>query len=138
MTVVNLCRMTAVQPALLFGVKGFGRRDADTGEIAVYMALAVVVIALVCLAIFIGNKLAHRRRYNSHASLFAGLCRVHGLDRAACKLLRQVVSCRGLAQPARVFTEPQWLDPSDTPQALRGQTGQLAQLHQRLFLGPDS
>lgn len=139
MTISILGNMPILHSVFLLGVRGLGaagRRNSggDSGEIVTELAAAVVAIAVVCLAVYAGKRVLHRRRYNSHASLFAGLCRLHGLDRGARQLLKQVVAAHRLVQPARVFTEPQWLDPKSLPKSLRGQTHKVGEIHQRLFL----
>jgi len=112
-----------------------GRRAdrVDTGEALLWLAAAGGLIALVCLAIRLVSRWQHRRRHNSHRRLFQGLCRTHGLDRGARRLLRQVARHYQLKQPARLFTEPKWLNPADLPGALRRRAAEVAALRNRLF-----
>jgi hypothetical protein len=121
---------------LAAGNLGAASRRADrvgTGEALVWLAVAGGMIALVCLAIRLVSRWRYRRRHNSHRRLFQGLCRTHGLDRGARRLLRQVARHRQLKQPARLFTEPRWLNPADLPGALRRRAAEVAALRNRLF-----
>lgn len=105
----------------------------DTGQAVVWLVVAVGIIAGVCLAIRLGSRLLHQRRFNSHASLFRGLCQAHDLDAGDRRLLKQVARHHRLAQPARLFTEPKWLDPAGLRGGLRGRAAQVAALRSRLF-----
>ncbi len=105
----------------------------DTTEALIWLAVAVGIITVVCLVIRVATVMQRRRRYNSHASLFSGLCRTHGLDRAARGLLKQVARQHKLAHPARLFTEPKWLNPSELQGPLRRRAPEVAVLRNRLF-----
>jgi len=105
----------------------------DTGETWVWLAAAGGMIALLCLAVWLVYRWQHRRRQHSHRSLFQGLCRTHGLDRGARRLLRQVARRHHLRQPGRLFTEPKWLNPAELPAALRRRAAEVAALRNRLF-----
>ncbi len=89
-------------------------------------------LALIYGAIHMAKRLTHRW-HNSHGGLFCSLCRVHRLDRSARRLLKQVVQYHRLAQPARVFIEPYWLDPTRLGAPLRGRAAEVAALRSRLF-----
>lgn len=92
---------------------------------------AVGGLILLFGVIRVARRLAHHR-HNSHPGLFCGLCRLHRLDRNSRRLLRQVAQCYRLAQPARIFIEPQWLDPARlTP--LRARSAEIVALRNRLF-----
>ena len=78
------------------------------------------------------NRLIHRW-HNSHPGLFCGLCRLHRLDRNSRRLLKQVTQFHRLAQPGRIFTEPQWLDPDRLGAAWRVRASELHALRARLF-----
>ena len=95
--------------------------------------LAAAGIVPVGALLYLLHRLFHRWRYNSHPALFCGLCRLHGLDRGARRLLKQVVEHYRLAQPARLFTEPQWLDPARLRGPLQARAAELTALRERLF-----
>jgi hypothetical protein len=105
----------------------------DTTEALVWLGVAGGMIALVCLVICLGSRLHRRRRYHSHGLLFRALCRIHGLDHRARRLLKQVARHHKLAQPARLFTEPKWLNPAGLRGALRRRATEVAILRNRLF-----
>jgi len=95
--------------------------------------LAAAGIVPVGVLLYLLNRLVHRWRHNSHPALFSGLCRLHGLDLGARQLLKQVVQYHRLAQPARLFTEPQWLDPARLRGPLQARAAELTALRERLF-----
>ena len=128
--------LLAGQTLLGAGNLGAASRRAsrvDTGEAFVLLVAAGGVIAVVCLAIRFASRLQRRRRFNSHGSLFQGLCRTHGLDYGARRLLKQVARSRKLAQPARLFTEPKWLNPANLRGGLRRRAAEVSMLRNRLF-----
>ena len=105
----------------------------NTGEALVWLLIVGAVIAVVCLAIRLTSRLQRRRRFNSHGGLFQDLCRIHKLDRRARGLLKQVARSHKLAQPARLFTEPKWLDPANLRGGLRRRAAEVSMLRNRLF-----
>ena len=106
---------------------------SNGGEALVWLAVVGGMIAVVCLGIGFASRLQRRRRYNSHGSLFQGLCRTHGLNHRVRGLLKQLARHHKLAQPARLFTEPKWLDPASLRGALRRRAAEVAMLRNRLF-----
>jgi len=102
------------------------------------LAVAAGGIAGVCLVVYCCNRLIQRRRYNSHSSLFSGLCQVHGLDHSARGLLKQLARKHGLRHPARLFTEPGWLDPARLQGSLHGRAAEVTALRNRLFAAGDT
>jgi len=116
---------------VLFAIRP--RRQASSGDVLVYLGIAVVVIAVLCAGIYALNRMAHTRRFNSHSSLFSGLCQTHGLDRSDRVLLKSLVAFHNLDYPSRVFSEPQWLTPDRLPPALKSNEEQIRTLHKRLF-----
>jgi hypothetical protein len=124
--------------ATLLGAGNFGaasRRASRTnaGEVLVWLLLVGGIIAVVCLAIRFASRLQRRRRFNSHGALFQGLCRTHKLDRRARGLLKQVARSHKLAQPARLFSEPKWLDPANLRGGLSRRAAEVSMLRNRLF-----
>lgn len=137
--------MTSPTPAtillagqILFGARRLGAARGRTQHVAfdemlVYLMIAAGVIAAVCLTFYLVSRLVQRRRYYSHGSLFNGLCRTHGLDHGARALLKRVASHHKLRQPARLFTEPNWLDPAGLRGALRQRSAGVLAVRNRLF-----
>jgi len=98
--------------------------------------LAIVLgLALIGGLLHLANRVVHRWR-NSHPGLFYDLCRLHGLNAGSRRLLRHVAQHHRLAQPARLFTEPQWLDPARLGGPLRLRSAEVSALRSRLFDGP--
>ena len=89
-------------------------------------------LASICGAIHVGKRFAHHW-HNSHSGLFCSLCRLHRLDRNSRRLLKQVVQYYRLTQPARIFTEPHWLDPARLGAPLRARAADIAALRNHLF-----
>ena len=117
---------------IVLAVISRGARRGGLGQMVVWLVITAGLIALVCLAIYGATVLAHRRRYNSHSTLFNSLCQIHGLDRNTRELLKQVVRHHRLTQPARLFTEPEWLDPANL-RGFQDQAARLTALGKRLF-----
>jgi hypothetical protein len=67
---------------------------------------------------------------NSPGRLFAHLCRAHGLDWSDRRLLLRLARSRGLADPARVFVEPRFLQATSVDSA---PAARLTELRRRLF-----
>lgn len=117
---------------VLFAARG-RRGGADTGEVLLYMAIAAVVIGVVCGVLYAVNRHRHTQRFNSHASLFNGLCERHELNRSARALLKQIAGHHKLKYPARVFIEPKLFDPNGLGGSLKSQGLQVAALRNQLF-----
>jgi hypothetical protein len=111
--------------------------EATNSAMIVPVVIGVgVLVALGVVAEVVRRMLQYQRRY-SHKGLFNGLCRTHGLDRSARALLWDVACVHNLAQPARVFTEPQWLDPAGLQNSLGLRAAEAAILHGQLFGKPE-
>ena len=106
---------------------------ADTGQMLAWLLVAGAVIGAVSLVLMVANRIGRRWRFNSHPALFYGLCKVHGLDSAARRLLKRVVRFHRLGQPGRLFVEPKWLDPANLGPSFQTQAAELEKLRNRLF-----
>ena len=138
MTSLNLTTIPIIGQILLgarnLGAAGRRRRGSvDTGEALIYLLIAAGVIALVCVVLYVSNRIVHHRRFNSHGSLFKGLCQIHGLNHGARALLKQVAGQHKLAYASQVFTDPQWLDPASLRGSLRRHAAEVNSLRNRLF-----
>jgi hypothetical protein len=91
-----------------------GSAQVSNTESMVYLAIVAGLIAMVALAVHAVNRFMRHWRYESQMGLFLGLCKTHELPRKSRRLLRRIASYHGLRQPARLFVEPQWLDPSSS------------------------
>ena len=109
-------------PILLAAGRRISRRSsADSGDVLMYLGIAVVVVGGLCAAIYFANRAAQARRFNSHSSLFAGLCKTHDIDKAGRALLKSMAAFHQLEHPARLFCEPQWLAVDHLPNAMKSQ-----------------
>ena len=122
------------QPLLAKGT--FLRSEADTGQMMVWSLVAGGIIVVMCGGLLLYTKMAHKWRTDSHRGLFCSLCKLHELDRGSQRLLRRAVQFHGLAPPARVFTEPKWLDPAKLGAEFKSQAKALKKLRNRLFCSP--
>lgn len=109
------------------------RTGSTNGTLLVWLAIGGGLVAVLGgLGYFLRQKL-HQHRHHSHPALFHGLCSAHHLDRNSRKLLMQVVRYHRLSQPARLFTEPQWLDPAGLSGTLLTRAEELLALRSQLF-----
>lgn len=108
-------------------------RRGNTGEIVFWLAIFGILIGIICGASYAATQFANKWRYNSHPSLFYSLCRVHDIDRNTRAMLKQVIRHHGLTQPARLFTEPEWLDPAKLGKPFQAKAQSLQALRLRLF-----
>ncbi len=122
---------TVLSPPMLLLARR--RSQINTGQLAVYMGITVGLIVAVCVISYFGTRLRHNWRYKSPLALFLGLCQAHKLDVGSKKLLRQVAQHHKLTHPARVFTEPQWIDKASLAGTMRSQSMKLGILRERLF-----
>ncbi len=116
--------------ALLAAGRG---RGMDSGQIIMWLVVAVVGMAIVCGGVYAGTRASQRWKTDSHLALVYGLSRVHGLDRRARGLVRQVAKVHHLSSPARVFTEPNWLAPDSLKGPLQSRSTEIAALRSRIF-----
>ena len=128
-TLANL----SVSAPVLFAARAGRRRGADTGEVLLYLAVAAVTIGVVCGVLYAVNRYRNKQRFNSHPSLFNGLCERHNLDRSGKALLKQIADYHKLKYPAQVFIEPKLLDPNALGGSLRNQGLQVAALRNQIF-----
>lgn len=101
------------------------------------LLLAVaVLLPLAFAAAWIVRKRRRAARGPSHAALFAGLCRVHGLDKSARKLLRRFARRIECPQPARVFVDPALLENAAAAGLPARDAERLQSLGEELFAEP--
>lgn len=112
--------------------------SADSGEVMVWLLVAAVVIGAVVAALVLVNRAVHKRRTNSHAGLFAGLCQHHKLDRNRRNLLKALGQAHRVRYPARVFLDPTLFDPKRLPPGLRAKKDEILALRQQLFMVPEA
>ncbi len=121
-----------VHPLVARGVLA-ARRSATGAELLVWLGVALGTIAAVCGGLYFAHRWLNRYRHQSHAALFRGLCDAQGLDPASRRLLARVGRCCCVSQPARLFVEPQWLDPAKLSGSLQARAEEVVALRARLF-----
>ncbi len=117
----------------LYRVSTLLARRGETGEAVFWLAIFATIIGVICGISYAATQLANKWRYNSHPSLFSSLCRLHDIDHNTRAMLKQVIRHHGLTQPARLFTEPEWLDPAKLGKPFEAKAKRLQALRMRLF-----
>ncbi len=106
-SMLNIAELTFA----VFGAAGRSSRSGLDWTLFAWIGGGVVgVIIFVTLIVVLVKRRGGNAAY-SHVGLFKQLCHVHGLDRKSQKLLRRVADYFRMPQPARIFTEPHWLNP---------------------------
>ena len=111
------------------------------GEEAKLQAGDIVAIAAILGALIMGCWLLtrflarqdRRRRFNSPATLFNHLCDLHELDVTERKLLKTCAKDHGLADPGRLFLEPEWFNHAAHGPEHDWNRDQLTSLRDKLF-----
>lgn len=102
-----------------------------------YLLTGLLILMLILLAVWLLSRVLERfdgrRPVDSSGMLFLSLCRAHGLRWWEWWLLFRVARAEQLDEPARLFLEPQRLDPGNLPSALQPKSEAVASLRQRLF-----
>jgi hypothetical protein len=112
-----------------------GREDRTSGYLLTLLVVLVgIVVALWVLAKVL-QRYEKRRPMNSSLMLFWRLCRVHRLRWTQRWLLWRVARDQQLKDPARLFLEPERLDPCNLHGVLRLRGAQLNAIRSRLFAG---
>lgn len=137
MTVWNL-----MQPLTLAGLSFDAMRlgvrpelvSAADGSMMVWIGIGGAVVVGAAIALGVLTRVLQKQGRHSQAGLFTGLCEVHALPRNSRALLKQLATSYGLAAaPARVFTEPRWLEPNPNNGLFRQRGPELAALREQLF-----
>ncbi|MGD0382969.1 MAG: hypothetical protein ABSA77_05565 [Thermoguttaceae bacterium] len=112
-------------------------RAAQAREGTDEVVYGLLILAGIVMAIFILSLLVNsRQRQKSYAGpwgLFFSLCRAHKLNWKDRWLLWRLARLEQLADPARLFLEPQWFAADSLPGALRQRAKQLKSIRDRLF-----
>ena len=119
--------------------KGFQRtqtRPVHLGEIVLLLAIfAGFIVALWVASRYLERRGGQPRPGYSRLGLFLALAKAHKLGWSDHWLLWRVARDRRFRDPARVFLEPQALDPAKVSPKLRSRAAQLDALAKRLFAG---
>lgn len=116
---------------------GSGLRQKEVDPRSAEFVQGLLVMLGIVLAIWILQRLLTRnelvRRHHSPRALFRQLCYAHGLDRRSRRLLASLARERKLAQPARLFLEPDQFAAAGLGPKLESQAERLKELKERLF-----
>jgi hypothetical protein len=112
-------------------------RAAQAREGMDEVVYGLLILAGILVAIFILSLVFNSRRrqksYTSPWGLFLSLCRAHKLNWKERWLLWRLARLEQLADPARLFLEPEWFAAASLPGALRQRAKQLKSIRDRLF-----
>ena len=104
-----------------------------------YLTTGLVIVLGVAVAVWLLSRVLERRDgrrpTDSSLSLFFTLCRAHRLRLSEWWLLWRVARDQKLKEPARLFLEPERLNPAHVNPVLRLRSAQLEALGARLFAG---
>ena len=128
----SLCHEALISIGPLLAAAPRRANQAETGQMLVYLLSAAAVITAVCVVMAGITHFVRKRRAYSHSGLFAGLCKEHGLDRSNRQLMVRIARHFRLKHPARLFLEPQLLDPAKLASVAGGDSRKLAALQMRL------
>jgi hypothetical protein len=96
--------------------------------------IVLIILGIVTGLFLLGSWIVRWRRWRSSAGeMFYSLCRAHRLRWKECWWLWQLARGQQIADPGRLFLEPERFEESQIPAALRPRLSQLQNLQERLF-----
>jgi hypothetical protein len=111
---------------------------SGTSGVVVGLLILAGLVALLALFSAILYWQQRRRRHSSPGQLFLSLCRAHRLRWKECWWLWQLARQQHLADPGRLFLEPERFDTVQIPAALQPRRSRFQELRERLFRpGPE-
>jgi len=114
-----------------------GFRSSQSEAVGSEVVLGLVILGCIAVALVLISWFLHwqqrRRCYCSPRQLFLSLCRAHHLRWKEYWWLWQLARQQQLADPARVFLEPERFETSRIPPSLRARASVLQSLRARLF-----
>lgn len=113
----------------------FGKVDDST--VTLCIVGAVVLIVVVAVGAFIGNRFAKKWRFESHQSLFSNLCKVHGLNRKERKMLKLVGQGLKVPHLSLLIADPKWIDRAIVNKSFASNLTALKKLRSRFFSTPE-
>lgn len=113
------------------------RAKLGWGDAGIMLSVVTVIVGLVFLLSRYFGKGDHET-LNSPQSLFAELCKLHGLGFGERRTLTKLAKVHKLEHPARLFLEPERFDNVSDHPHLAPQAGMIRELRQRLFVGMTS
>lgn len=134
------CILFARRSALDNFAREFQGRETrlESGYLTTGLLVILGIVAAVWVLMQVVDRLDGRRSVDSSLMLFLALCRAHRLRWSEWWLLWLVARDQKLKEPARLFLEPELLDPANLGPVLRLKAAQLEGVSGRLFAGvPD-
>jgi len=116
--------------------RGFRSQPVDQRQLLWFLAAMGLLIGLLALLAHVVNNQSSRG-YCGPRRLFWSLCRAHKLSISDRWAMWLVARTRGLRDPARLFLEPELLDPAQLPPRFRVQAARFDALRKRLFVWDD-
>ena len=110
----------------------------DSGDIVIVLLIMAGFTAGIWGLSLLAAKQGRRGRSNNPRKLFVSLCRAHGLNWSARRLLAKVARWQRLAQPGRLFVEPERFDVTNLSASLKRQQPRLVEIREMLFAAPES
>ena len=131
------CVLLAQQSPLDNFAREFQGRETrlNSGYLTTGLVILLGMVLAVWLLSLVLDRYGGRRPVDSSLALFLALCRAHRLRWSEWWLLWQVARDHQLKDPARLFLEPERLDPANLGPVLRLKSEQLESIRGRLFAG---
>ena len=107
----------------------------ESGYLTTGLLIMLGIVAVVWLLSKVMDRLEGRQPVDSSLMLFLALCKAHRLRWSEWWLLWLVARDQKLKEPARLFLEPERLDPVNLGPVLRLRAAQLEVVSGRLFAG---
>ena len=114
------------------GLRG-SRSRTDWTDFVPYLILLAFIGIVVALIMRYTKRNDTSQPCDDPQKLFRELCKVHELDGASQRLLRQIADARELQHPAQVFVRPSAFNVDHLPATLQSQSDRVGQLRTQLF-----
>ena len=120
-----------------FRSMGSGFREKKDQPMSYDFLVGILVLLSIVVFVWILSRFLSRqermRRHFSPKALFQALCTEHELEPGQRRLLKRLARYHGLAQPARIFLEPERFDPTSLGVGFSEMKDELIELRERLF-----
>ncbi|HUT09489.1 MAG TPA: hypothetical protein VMY42_03260 [Thermoguttaceae bacterium] len=113
--------------------RGFKGRRIDSGELVTSLLIVLSILLAVWLLSYTSSLRERRGAYASPLRLFLSLCKAHRLAWSEQWLLWRVAKAQRLRDPARLFLEPDRLEPQNLDPSSRMRMDRIKRLRDRLF-----
>ena len=110
-----------------------GRTKFDADNVWVGLLVLFGMVVVFWFLSRLKDRQESSRRVNNPRKLFRELCKAHGLKFFQRRLLKQVARWQRLARPAKLFLEPERLEPRNLSPRLRARQDELAVIGKKLF-----